>query len=131
MFAYCLNSPVQFMDQTGTLVALANSGGCYNPGANNWVLTTGLIMLGIVLRNGQMILLEQDTLQLQLLLKEKWNIYLTHCLLPQKLVRKLLTQFLSAEIRLNPYQCMQNLMLTTSLILLLELDSIFPILHWT
>ena len=34
MFAYCLNSPVQFMDQTGTLVALANAGGCYNPSTN-------------------------------------------------------------------------------------------------
>ena len=36
MFAYCLNSPVQFMDQTGTLVALVTRGGCYNPGTNNW-----------------------------------------------------------------------------------------------
>ena len=34
MFAYCLNSPVQFMDKTGTLVALANAGGCYNPSTN-------------------------------------------------------------------------------------------------
>lgn len=34
MFAYCLNSPVQFIDQTGTLVALANSGGCYNSSLN-------------------------------------------------------------------------------------------------
>lgn len=34
MFAYCLNTPVQFMDQTGMLVALANSGGCYNPSLN-------------------------------------------------------------------------------------------------
>ncbi len=34
VFAYCLNSPVQLIDKTGTLVALANSGGCYNPTLN-------------------------------------------------------------------------------------------------
>ena len=37
MFAYCLNSPVQFVDKTGTLVALANAGGCYNPSTSNWL----------------------------------------------------------------------------------------------
>ena len=34
MFCYCLNNPVQLIDKTGILAALANAGGCYNSSTN-------------------------------------------------------------------------------------------------